>query len=148
MRHGPASAEEVVRLELDFTSLELTLDECSKLVGLLRERSRLPGGGPAGAAADRLDVLGGEIVEHGEPNACRRRSLTQSPTQRGSGSEGRAQTPSRSTSSSCSTCCDHATLTSDLPAADPADETLLALRSPSQRTDTRVSAGRLSAEEG
>jgi len=62
MRHAPASsAEEIVRLELDFTSLELTLDECSRLVGLLRERSRLPGGGPAGAAADRLDVLGGEI---------------------------------------------------------------------------------------
>lgn len=61
MRHSPGSADEVVRLELDFTSLELTLDECSKLVGLLRERSRLPGGGAAGAAADRLDVLGGEI---------------------------------------------------------------------------------------
>lgn len=66
MRHGPAStAEEVVRLELDFTSLELTLDECSELVGLLRGRSRLPGGGPAGAAADRLAVLGGEIATLG-----------------------------------------------------------------------------------
>ena len=51
-----------MRPELDFTSLELTLDECTKLVGLLRERSRLPGGGPAGAAADRLDVLGHEVV--------------------------------------------------------------------------------------
>ena len=63
MRYGPAStAEEVVCLELDFTSLELTLDECSKLVGLLRERSRLPSGGPARAAADRLDALGREVV--------------------------------------------------------------------------------------
>ena len=64
MRHGPAStAEEIVRVELDFTSLELTRDECSELVGLLRGRSRLPGGGPAGAAANRLDLLGRGVVD-------------------------------------------------------------------------------------
>ena len=63
MRSGPSStADEVVRLRLDFASLELSLDECSELVRLLRERSRLPGGGPAGGAADRLDVVGSEIV--------------------------------------------------------------------------------------
>jgi len=63
MRHSPAStAEEIVRLEFDFASLELTLDECSNLVGLLRERSQLPGGGSAGAAADRLAVVGSEVV--------------------------------------------------------------------------------------
>ena len=63
MRHGPVStAEEIVRLELDFTSLELTLDECGKLVGFLRERSRLPGGGSAGAAANRLADLGHEVA--------------------------------------------------------------------------------------
>ncbi len=51
-----------MRLELDFASLELSVDECSELVRLLREKSRLPGGGPAGAAADRLDLVGREVV--------------------------------------------------------------------------------------
>lgn len=57
MRSGLESPTvEVVRLELDFGVFELSVDECTELVRLLRERSRQPGGGPAAAAADRLDV--------------------------------------------------------------------------------------------
>jgi hypothetical protein len=63
MRRGPSSiTEDVVHLELDFASLELSVDEFSELVRLLRERSRLQGGGPAGAAADRLDLVRREVV--------------------------------------------------------------------------------------
>jgi hypothetical protein len=57
MKSGAESpAVELIRLELDFDVLELTVDECSELVRLLRERSEQPGATPAGAAADRLDV--------------------------------------------------------------------------------------------
>jgi hypothetical protein len=49
-------AVELIRLELDLGVLELTVDECAELVRLLREKSEQPGGIPAAAAGDRLDV--------------------------------------------------------------------------------------------
>jgi hypothetical protein len=53
---GPRS-EDVVRIELDLGSYELGAEECRELVRLLRQRSELPDGLPAGACADRLEAL-------------------------------------------------------------------------------------------
>jgi hypothetical protein len=50
-------SEDVVRLELDLGSYELGAEECRELVRLLRQRSELPDGVPAGAGADRLEAL-------------------------------------------------------------------------------------------
>jgi hypothetical protein len=61
----PGLRREVVRLDLDFGSYELGLDECRALTRILRRRGEEPEGALALACADRLEaLLDGRVEPH------------------------------------------------------------------------------------